>query len=168
MLLSFLLVNYPFNQNFDGIFKNTYSSNITKVEASGSEYCYDERFKKDVASSPEFCIDPLSTLEWCSDIDYERKRKPWISVNFRNNKVKLSGYSLKLGCCFDGICCCMIYSWSLQGSNDNTTWKTLHKMEKQDDFKDCDSKSFEVTTSQPYSIYRIIQDSPYQGCSSCL
>ena len=60
--------------------------------------------------------------------------------------MRVKRYSVRNGCCrysccctedgkiVDYGCCCTLYSYSLQASNDNKTWKVLHRVEKDKSF----------------------------------
>ena len=160
---------FPFNDKFDGFFKKTYKLNLTSVEASGSTMVWNRTKQKDILTKPEFAVDPeADDYEWCSDINKTLFDHPWILFNFKKRKFQMSGYSLKQACCDAVGCCCIIYSWSMQGSNDNKTWTTIDKQEKQRDFNDCDTKSWEVSSQQRYSYIRLIQDEPFPKCWYCI
>ena len=92
--------------------------------------------------------------------------------------MKISRYSIRNGCChywrccdendriiYDSNCCCYLYSFSLQASNDNFTWKVLHKVEKDNDFDIFQTKTFELEEiSQPYKYLRFVVDEEYPNC----
>lgn len=166
-----LLINeliFPFNDKFDGLFKKTYKQNITSIECSGSISIWNRTQKKDILTKPEYAVDPdAEEYEWCSNINRTKNDHPWLLFDFRKKKFSLSGYSMKLGCCDEMGCCCIIYSWSIEGSNDNKTWTKIHQLEKQKDFRDCDSRSWE-TKSTPFSYIRLIQDEPHPNCWYCI
>ena len=146
-----------------------YHENITAVEASGSYFCWDSINRKDIPSKPEFCIDPESKTEWCSTVNKSKDDYPWLLVRLKNRKFKLSGYSVKAGCCsVEDICCCRLYTWSLEGSNDNKTWVTLHKDERNMELSYCKNKTFEVKQSQYFTFFRIIQYDAEPGCWKCI
>lgn len=167
MLVCLFLRYFEINDNFNGIFKTTYIENFTRVEASGSGLCYDKNLRKDIRTKPENCVDPESKLDWCSDMDFERKRMPWLLISLKEKFVKISGYSMKLGCCEYGYCCCRIHSWKLEGSNDNKTWSLLHEGVRDKDYKDCDQKTFQ-TKEGTYSMFRLSQTEPWPDCPSCI
>lgn len=169
MFLSILFIktSFPFNTEFNGIFKNTFHSNITSLETSGNYFCYDESLKEDVLSKPENCVDPDSKLEWCSTYDYSNRLIPFLQMNFKDS-VRISGYSMKLGCCYTSWCCCRIYSWKLEGSNDNSTWEVIHSEEKQKDFKECNERSFEVKSPKFFRMIKLTQTEAYPSCPSCI
>ena len=95
--------------------------------------------------------------------------------------MKISGFSVRNGCCryycccedsdkiLDYGCCCVLYSFSLQGSNDNITWKTLYKVEKEKEFWACMYKTYELEKeTESYALIRLVQDDPYPDCPYCM
>ena len=118
-------------------------------------------------------------LDWCSNVAPSQKETPWISFNIENSFMKLTGYSIRNGCCYYlcccvddntdlDVCCCELYSYSLQGSNDNITWKTIHKIEKQKYFYYCLYKTYEFPITEPFKYIRFVQDENYPGCPFCM
>ena len=168
MLLSLLIRDFPFNDKFDGIFKNTYNKKSISVAASGSRECYFSSFDKDILTKPESAIDPEDKLEWCSNYNKSKNDCPWISTVFKDNKLTLSGYSIKAGCCESDWCCCSIYSWSILGSNDNKTWTKLHSVQKEKELKECKEKSFRVDKKGTFSMFKLVQDEPEPECWYCM
>lgn len=168
MLFSLFIREFPFNEQFDGVFKNTYNENHVSVSASGSRPCFFYKLDKDVLTKPESAIDPNDTLEWCSNINNSKNDNPWIMTSFKDRKLSLSGYSIKSGCCEETNCCCLIYSWSVLGSNDNKTWTTLHSVEKNKEVSECVEKSFRVDKKESFSMFKFIQDEPEPGCWYCM
>ena len=168
MFFSLFIREFPYNEQFDGVFKNTYNKNDVSVAASGSRACYFYSINKDVLTKPESVIDPNDKLDWCSNINESKNDHPWITTTFKDEKLSLSGYSIKSGCCDYSICCCLIYSWSLLGSNDNKTWTKLHSVEKNKEFRDCTEKSFKVDKKGSFSMFKLIQDEPEPGCWYCM
>ena len=169
MIFWFLFVReFPFNDKFDGVFKNTYNEHEVSVVASGSSECFFHSLGKDVLTKPESAIDPEDKLEWCSNINRSKTDHPWISTIFKTKKLTMSGYSIKSGCCEANDCCCYIYSWSLLGSNDNKTWTKIHSVEKNKELRDYSEKSFIVDKKGSFSMFKIIQDEPEPGCWYCM
>ena len=99
--------------------------------------------------------------------------------------MKVSRYSVRNGCChrymcccddengkiidYDARCCCRLYSYSLQASNDNKTWTILHKVEKDEKFYFCETKTFELKEkSSPYTYFRFVLDEEYPHCIKCM
>ena len=170
MIFSLLIRDFPFNDKFDGVFKNTYNEKDVSIEASGSHECYFPSLDEEILTKPESVIDPNDTLEWCSNIVREKADRPWLSVTFNNKKLSLSGYSVKSGCCDYWVtsCCCLLYSWSLLGSNDNKTWTLLHSQKKNKEFDVCKEKSFQVDKNGSFSMFKLVQDEPEPGCLYCM
>lgn len=120
-------------------------------------------------------------MDWCSNIAKQEDEKPWISFNLKNKAVKLTGYSVRNGCCYrsccctednsfvdsDG-CCCRLYSFALQGSNDNKTWKTIHKVENDENFYYCAFKTYEFQKTESFSFVRFVQEKEFPGCPFCM
>ena len=119
--------------------------------------------------------------EWCSNIP--KSSYPWIQYSIKGKQIKATKYSIRNGCCKyyslccteeDGVitdyfCCCKLYSFSLQASNDNKTWKVLHKVEKDRTIDYCVSKTYDIKEpSVPYTYYRIALDEEYPGCPRCM
>ena len=120
-------------------------------------------------------------MDWCSNIaPKETNEYPWISYSFKNRGIRLTGYSVRNGCCWypccclddshyiDGFCCCRLYSYSLQGSNDNITWTVIHKIEKDTRFYDCQFKTYEFDETPSFKYIRFAMDGEYPGCPKCL
>ena len=93
--------------------------------------------------------------------------------------MEISGFAIRNGCCHyacccmsDGDivpdCCCDLYSYSLQGSNDNKTWKIIHKVEKEKYFKHCDVKEYTFPQTEKFRFIRFVQDEPYPKCAHCM
>ena len=120
-------------------------------------------------------------LDWCSNIAKTTNDLPWISFHLLNKGMKIRGYSIRNGCChkecccdpetdtdFDAFCCCRLYRFSLQGSNDNKTWKTIHKVEKDPKFHLCQYKTYDFDLSESFNIVRFIMEEEYPHCPKCL
>ena len=119
-------------------------------------------------------------MEWCSNIGKSKEDKPWISYSLQNKKMMIKSYAIRNGCCWYGcccidgrtdlgVCCCELYSFSLQGSNDNITWNIIHKVEKEKDLYYCTFKTYELeSTTQPFKYLRIMQDEEKPHCPLCM
>ena len=120
-------------------------------------------------------------LEWCSNIASNHEVRPWIQYSLKNQMMQLTGYSIRNGCCryycccvedgrdIDAGCCCILYSFALQGSNDNQTWVTIHKIEKDSHFYDCAMKTYLFDEkTQPFRFVRLIQLEEWPGCPRCI
>ena len=169
MLIYLFIREFPFNDKFDGVFKNTYNEGDVSVVASGSSECFFHSLGKDILTKPESVIDPEDKLEWCSNFNRSKTDYPWIAAIFKDRKFTMSGYSIKSGCCeLASVCCCNIYSRSILGSNDNKTWSKLHTVEKDKTFRKCEEKTFKVNEKGSYSMFKLIQDEPLPGCWFCM
>ena len=132
-------------------------------------------------SYPNLTFAGSNSDEWCSNIiQTGSNMKPWISYKILNKKMKIHGYSLRNGCCYhscccnnenkiiDYYCCCDLYSYSLQGSNDNKEWETIHKVEGKKDFYYCKYESFEFDKLQVFKYVRFVLDKQWSGCQRCM
>ena len=62
-----------------------------------------------------------------------------------------------------------MYSYSLQASNDNKTWKVLHRVEKDAKFDICQAKTFELKEkSVPFTYFRFTLEEEYPGFNKCM
>ena len=175
MFLVLLLEFIAFPNKKDSIMK----SNIDRVEvaASGSIGYLDG--KNCIKTYPNSTLTENMKLDWCSNVGKGDHDKPWITYSIPKNSMKLTGYVLRNGCCYyacccidDGSrisnCCCDLYSFSLQGSNDNKTWKTIHKVEKANYFYPCKYETYEFPETEPFRYVRLVQDASYPGCAFCM
>ena len=143
-------VSFPSRK--DAIFESLKNSpNEIRIEATGSLglYYFDE--KKCHQTYPNHTLVSTPETDWCSTIAPNNNEKPYITYSLRNKIMKINGYSVRNGCCrhrccclddnkpLDDYCCCELYSFSLQGSNDNQTWTVLHKVEKESRIRYCES-----------------------------
>ena len=122
--------------------------------------------------------------EWCSNIATDRNdtsKNPWIQYSIPGKFLRVSSFALKNGCCryasccdetnsyMDYECCCLLYSYSLQASNDNKTWTVLHKVEKDKSYEYCSVRSFDLEqVSAPFRFFRFVLDEEYPGCPKCM
>ena len=133
---------------------------------------------------------PNSTLisdehkEWCSNVAKVGESQPWITYSLKGKRMKLNGFSLRNGCCRyvdccctedghlindgDVFCCCRLYSFELQGSNDNKTWKTIHQVSQKKDFYFCKFETYEFPLTEAFQYLRIVQTAPYPYCPYCM
>ena len=183
MILILLVKFIAFPKRDDSIFqKQTQKENI-QVSASGSLGFY--YHGKCHMSYPNETLISNEENEWCSNIAETPDKMPWITYSLKNHRMRLTGYSLRNGCCppmhhycccdetgeiidSDGICCCRLYSFSLQGSNDNKTWKTIHSVEKKTDFYLCKYEIYEFPKTESFQFIRLILNQEFPGCPRCL
>ena len=155
------------------------NKNDLKIASSGSIGQYYSG--KCHPTYPNFTVAHNSKSDWCSNIASFDDPMPWISFSLKNKAIKVTGYSLRNGCCWYDccclddnhrydydFCCCRLYSFSFQGSNDNTTWTTIHKVENDNEYWVCLFKTFTFPKTQPFSYLRLVLDDPYPGCPKCL
>ena len=121
-------------------------------------------------------------IDWCSNIASNKEENPWILFSFPNKAMKLTGYAVRNGCCYyyecccdpetgnrvDYYCCCRLYSFSLQGSNDNKTWVTIHKIEKESTFYYCKLNTYDFPETRSYNYVRFVLDEQWPGCPKCM
>ncbi|EAX96415.1 hypothetical protein TVAG_493570 [Trichomonas vaginalis G3] len=174
MLLS--LIGEKIDLDSRSIFKVAYSEKIIKIEVSGSSKQYINGSKK--MTQPEYAIYPWDkNYDWCSNCYHEYSKKPWITFSLINKQFKFNGYFVRNGCCYyNGCCCdddfygcidCYMYSWSLQISNDNKTWTTVHQIEKDSDKDNCKSREYKFDKTYTARYVRLIQDAPFPGYPPC-
>jgi hypothetical protein len=149
------------------------------IEASGSlGLHYDGKCHQ---TYPNETIRVDEKMDWCSNlIDKNSNDKPWIMYSMSGKGMRVSGYSVRNGCCWypcccvddehilDVACCCLLYSFSLQGSNDNVTWTVIQKVEKDKSFGDCQFKTYEFPETDSFTYIRLVLDEEYPGCPRCM
>ena len=176
-MLNFLIFAIiPFPERKDNILAKYLSDASVYVSGTMGQY-YDGKCHQTV---PEHIIDSVQRkTDWCSNMNSSKTDFPWYSVSLKGRSMRISGYSVRAGCCYYGCCClddknrvygccCDLYSWLLQGSNDNMTWVTIHKVEKDTDFYDCKNRTYDVNSADYYQYIRIIQDEAWPGCDLCI
>ena len=157
------------------------SNNIQNVivSASGS-LGFLRGDSKCIMTTPNNTINESDRDDWCSNVE-ENGIKPWVTYQIKNKALRLTGYTLRNGCCHHHICCCDsssgkvidlpcccdLYSFSLQGSNDNQTWKSIHKVEKEAKFYHCSSKTYDFEKTDGFRYVRLVFDEEYPGCPKC-
>ena len=119
--------------------------------------------------------------DWCSNIA-KGDDHPWISYHIPNTAMKLTGYSVRNGCCEfpcccdpqtgeffpHDDCCCELVGFSLQGSNDNRTWYTIHQIQNKRDFYFCKYETYEFQMTQSFNFIRFYLEQELDGCPRCL
>ena len=180
MIMNYLAVAFSaFPTRKDALLSNTKSDKII-VAASGSLGLYKGSGKSD-PTYPNQTLQVDEKIDWCSNIA-SSEDFPWIEYSFAHKAVKLTGYSIRNGCCYydcccdpdtgkiiDYYCCCALYSFSLEGSNDNKTWKTIHKVEKDSRFYRCETKTYTLSEkSESFLFIRFRLDESIPGCPRCL
>ena len=175
------LVNFvAMPERSDALLRNT-AHMKPKVESSGSLGLFlgDSKCHQ---TYPNQTLVGDKKIDWCSNIPAEKGSYPWILFSFPNRAMKLRGYSVRNGCCYyyecccdpstgqrvDYYCCCRLYSFSLQGSNDNKTWETIHRVEKESTFYYCKLNTYEFQETKSYNYIRFILDEEWPGCPKCM
>ena len=183
MLFLNIFVSFvAFPESQDAILSNENKANIN-VESSGSlglfygGSCH-KTYGNETLLSDEY-------KEWCSNIAKDKNDpayNPWIQYSLKGKRMQVSRYSVRNGCCryaccctddngkiIDEACCCYLYSYSLQASNDNKTWKVLHKVEKDKNFYFCLTKTFELPKqTESYTYFRFVLDEEWPSCAKCM
>jgi hypothetical protein len=153
-------------------------NNQINVESSGSMGVYHSG--KCHQTYPNNTLISDEALDWCSNIAKDKSDNPWIIYGLTNKKMRLTGFSIRNGCCrylcccttdntyIDYDCCCRLYSYSLQGSNDKKTWTTIYKVKKDSDILFCQNKIYEFPKTESFNFIRFILDEELPGCPACL
>ena len=166
----------------DAILKNE-NKELINIETSGSLGYYQNGKCRKTHGNATIISD--ENIEWCSNIAKNKNdlsQNPWIQYSIKGKQMKITKYSVRNGCCnyvcccdeengkiTDYDCCCTLYSYSLQGSNDNRTWKVLHKVEKDKYFYYCGSKTFDLPQkTEPFTYFRFVQDEEWPGAPKCM
>ena len=179
MLFFFLLKYIAFPSKTDAIFnKIENKQNEINVEASGSlglhygGHCH--------RTNPNETLYENMKMDWCSNIAQDTLTKPWIMYSLAHKAMSLTGYSVRVGCCYyaccciddetpiDGRCCCDLFSFSLHGSNDNKTWEMIHQVHKNYDLDFCEFKTFEFPKTPNFKYIKLVLDEPRPGCENCM
>ena len=174
VLLSLNFVQFP--SRADTILKDNHD---LVVEASGSIGLY--RGNKCDITYPNMTLNDDKHIEWCSNIGKGEGDNPWIMFSVKNKAMKLTGYTLRTGCCYyacccyeeggsirDIPCCCNLYTFSLIGSNDNKTWKTIHHLEKVSDVWGCKTVTYSFEKTEGFRYIRFVQEKEYPYCPKCM
>lgn len=173
-----LLLLHARSQESKGIFNKVFQDKIILIDSSGSSKQRINGTKQ--MTKPEYAIYPFDKkYDWCSNCFQTYEDHPWISFSMQNKKFKINGYFLRAGCCYDyGCFCddasysycveCCLYSWSLQISDDNKTWKEVHRIEQDYSMKHCNEKTYNFDTSYTAKYVRLIQNEPCPGWPPCM
>lgn len=156
------------------ILKTMYPQGMVEYWVSGSSMQYINNTKQ--RTKPEYAFDQVEKkYDWCTNIGKSNTDFPWIILSIKNHKMKLSGYTLRSGCCQSGCCCetekycieCYLFSWSFQISDDNETWVEIHKGDKEYEMTRCKEKTFMLNYPQTAKYVRIIQTGTCYGDPPC-
>ena len=170
-----------FPESKEAIFAHE-SKDMISIETSGSLGLYvngkcNKTYGNETISSEQ-------TTDWCSNIAEDKKnpeKNPFIQYSIKGKQMRVKKYSVRNGCCrylccctddgkiVDYGCCCYLYSYSLQASNDNRTWTILHKVKKDRNFYYCETKTFELEReSAPFTYFRFVLDEEWPYCQKCM
>lgn len=174
MLLSLFLLSITSKTN--GIFEKVFNDNIIVLDVSGSSK---QRINGTMQNTkPEYAIYPWNKgYDWCSNCPKTYEEHPWIVFSLAKRKIKFNGYFVRAGCCYADRCCCdeasyyidcCLYSWKLQISEDNKTWTDVHKIEKDDDMRLCNEKTYKLDKEYTSKYVRLIQTDACPGNPPCL
>ena len=177
MLLLLFMEFVAFPSRNDGLLSVNKDKVDTFVSGSMGLFIND----KCVTTVPNSTLIEDKKIDWCSNIAKKGDVDPYIAFSIKGKAMKLKGYSVRNGCCWyyccctdengvitDTNCCCELYSFSLQGSNDNITWKTIHKVEKETNFYHCLFKTYEFPETESFRFVRFVQDEEYPNCPKCI
>ena len=156
---------------------------LINIESSGSIGLHHDG--RCILTYPNETLISSEEHEWCSNISKDKndpKLNPFIQFSIKGKQMKVSKYAVRNGCCKYPCCalnengkiayesCCVyLYSYSLQASNDNLTWKVIHKVEKDESFNLCQVKTFELAEkTQPFTYFRFVVDHEYPYCPKCM
>ena len=177
-MISLMIITFiAFPDRSDSVFKKIRNLDSIEISSSGSL-----GFKvrgKCIKTHPNATVNGEKNSEWCSNVAPSSDEKPWIQYYFHDHSLQLTGYSVRNGCCYHGCCCiddsqyvsgccCDLYSFSLLGSNDGRTWKTIHKVENERNFYLCKYMTFEFAKAEPFRYFKLMEDAPYPGCAYCM
>ena len=181
MMLFLLTIGYDaFPVRSDTILSNNKEKLV--LEASGSLGLYVAR-DQCLKTFPNYTLTTDKKLDWCSNIGKDDNDHPWIQYQLPGKAMKLRAYSIRNGCCYyacccdtetgkilNGLsCCCELYSFSLLGSNDNKTWKVIHKVEKSSYYFDyCFYQTYEFPLTESFNFVRFELDEQRPGCPRCI
>ena len=178
-IFSILVEFVAFPSRKDAIFYNNGIESVD-VEASGSIGVY--KNGKCEKTHPNQTLGSDENRDWCSNIATSKTENPWVQYSLNGKQMKLKGFSVRNGCCrytccceeengkiVDKYCCCILYSYSLLGSNDNKTWKVIHKVVKDKTFYYCESRTFDFEkVTEPFRYFRFVLDEEWPGCLKCM
>ena len=182
MILLLAIVEFiAFPERKDSLFQKVSNKESSiDVESSGSVglYYYGQCHK----TFPNETLRSDVKTDWCSNVAKSAKDKPWVLYSFKDKAMKLTGYSVRNGCCYwaccciddfttidaKAECCCYLNSFSLQGSNDNKTWKVIHKVENEKKFEFCEFRTYKFEKTESFRYVRFIQEKEHPGCPFCM
>lgn len=174
-MISFSLFYYTTNADYPGIIKKVFSDGIINLDVSGCAKQTINGTKQ--LTKPEYAIYPHDTeYDWCSNCGKTYEEHPWMIFSMKNKKFKFDSYFVRCGCCYHGCCCedgaycvsCCLYSWSLQVSDDNKTWTEVHRVDRDDNMRHCNEKSYKLDKEYRVRYVRITQNEPCPSMPPCM
>ena len=171
--MNFFFLYLSHSKEIDGIMKKVYNQNIINIDVSGSSKQHINGSMQ--MTKPEYAIYPWDK-DWCSNCYKTYDEHPYITFSMKNKKFKFNGYFVRCGCCYTGCCCddgyaycveCCLYSWSLQISDDNKTWKEIHRM-KDEEMRRCNEKTYNLDNAYEAKYVRLIQNEACPGEPPCI
>lgn len=167
---------FAFSQQ-KGIFGKYFNDNIISMEASGSSQQIINMSLQ--TTKPEYAIYPWDKkYDWTSNCVVNEGEHPWILFKFDRRKIKLTGYFMRAGCCYEHECCCYpvgnycvtccLYSWTLQVSNDNKNWTDAHKVEGNFKMERCGEETYTLDKEYEARYVRVTQIEPCPGNPPCM
>ena len=181
MFFSLVVAFIAFPENSDAILSH-HNMNDISIETSGSLGLYYDGKCHKTNGNETLISDEYQ--EWCSNIAADEKdpaKNPYIQYSIKGKQLKIAKYSIRNGCCryecccvddsyiAGNSCCCSPYSYSLQASNDNKTWRVIHKVESDKYFYFCATKTYELPEkTQPFKYFRFVLDESWPHCPKCM
>ena len=151
-----------------------------KIDVSGSIGLY--HHGKCNPTHPNLTLIATRESDWCSNIAEGDNNNPWITYSISGKVMKLNGFAIRNGCCYyacccntetggiiDYRCCCALYSFFVQGSNDNQTWKELYHVTKDGDyFHYCQYRHYDISSAESFRYVRFVLEESRPGCPRCM
>lgn len=177
-----ILVEFvAFPERKDAIFEAHDDSREVIATSSGSIGFYKNgRCQK---TDPNMTLGKDNKLtDWCSNIvskDEKTDAKPWIAYHIKNKRIQANSYAIRSGCCYyecccnddstfiDEFCCCSLYSYSLQVSDNNVTWRTIHSVKEDQKFFSCTNRIHKFDHVEEFTYSRIVLDKQRPHCENC-
>ena len=138
-----IIINHEEGKNFEGIIKNLqkkfgpnlHEQGIISITASAPD--------RSCFNKPEQVIDYNWNNNWCSP----NTPNNWLEINFKQQKVKINGYSLKTY--KYSLCANHLKNWVIEGSNDQNQWIEIDRKENNFDFNGSNYQHyFPITKSE--------------------
>lgn len=159
------------------IFEKAFQNKIIIINATGSGNQVINGSRQD--TKPEYAIYPWTKkYDWCSSYGDTFDDHPWITFSLENRRIKFNGFFIRVGCCVVDLCCCdekiyycancCLYSWSLQISDDNITWKSIHNVTKDNSLRRCNERTYKLDKEYTTRYVRILQNEACPDDPPCI